>query len=350
MLPDKSDVSIEKRKDHIPSPEPTSTINRLPLLNDFSPAVAAAPAAKDQNHAAKDRALPKEIVFDNVFEKIGGLIARTPATASEGATNAADSSRTSSSSDTASSIHDKINNDLMTPGSVNDLSDVAHELVSATRFPQHMKSLFQDAAARFSQENPGERGSSFARMMTSALRAIPGDHGLRVDYAGSEGMRDGNTDVLLMKADSNENDNLIGEASIQYSNGATPQERAAIAQKLQEGLADYMPELGNKKNLDQIVKTANDLVVANGLGKDLNPIFEQAVSDFSRKNPNTPGDTFTRLLNGAIQLNPEPASNLSVGFASGGGPTPGFGIAYLSDSLQDKGRQVLAEVPMLYQR
>lgn len=231
-----------------------------------------------------------------------------------------------------------------------DMKETAQKLVAAGDNPDQAAKIFNEAAAKFSRENPNAAGSTFSTALQNALRNQPGNHGLSSEFEASEGERQGrSTNLLLRRTEGDSAPQAIAQAEHEFSTGATEQERKQIAADLTTALPNEAGELSGPESMQRIVDVANDMIKAHELGEDVGPMFEKAAREFQENNPGASGSAFSRLINGALERNPQSTPLRTTG-AFGDGEFEGTSDIKLIDPELPPDDKTIARTSISFKR
>lgn len=225
-----------------------------------------------------------------------------------------------------------------------DVADTVNKIAGAKDDPSKAGKIFEDAADKFSKENPANNGQIFGAMMKDELKANPETQNFGVNFDSSAGNRDGKTETRLTRKEDNQT-SVIGESTHVFSNGATKEELPGISDKVKADIPQVLSDLDNPQSLQNLVEASNEMIKSSGLGndQDVKNTFEKAAAEFKRDNPNASATTLGTVLNNAMRHNPQ-STDLQVNIADGGGQLPGTGDVTLIDRSKDKKERVMSTV------
>lgn len=225
-----------------------------------------------------------------------------------------------------------------------DVADTVNKIAGAKDDPSKAGKIFEDAADKFSKENPANNGQIFGAMMKDELKANPETQNFGVNFDSSAGNRDGKTETRLTRKEDNQT-SVIGESTHVFSNGATKEELPGISDKVKADIPQVLSDLDNPQSLQKLVEASNEMIKSSGLGndQDVKNTFEKAAAEFKRDNPNASATTLGTVLNNAMRHNPQ-STDLQVNIADGGGQLPGTGDVTLIDRSKDKKERVMSTV------
>lgn len=295
-------------------------------------------SAKQTQQLVKDNVLPEMGIDFGPSEKVG-----------QSPIKSANSSDKSAHSFDKSAHSFDLNSPLLKgvanpDGLQKDVADTVNKIAGAKDDPTKAGKIFEDAADKFSKENPANNGQIFGAMMKDELKANPETQNFGVNFDSSAGNRDGKTETRLTRKDGDQT-NVIGDATHVFSNGATKEELPGIADQVKADIPQVLSDLDNPQSLQKLVEASNEMIKSSGLGndQDVKNTFEKAAAEFKRDNPNASATTLGTVLNNALRHNPQ-TTDLQVNIADGGGQLPGTGDVTLIDRSKDKKERVMSSV------
>lgn len=341
----------ERIKDAPAGTKPQSASEFLPTLD-----IEMNPTNESEEHRGV-AANPPESSPQTSFQEVDPAPADTPSGVADDAEQQR-GDRTEPQSDTSTgTLVSEIPNDsplLKNIGNPDqfkaDMKETAQKLVAAGDNPDQAAKIFNEAAAKFSRENPNAAGSTFSTALQNALRNQPGNHGLSSEFEASEGERQGrSTNLLLRRTEGDSAPQSIAQAEHEFSTGATEQERKQIAADLTTALPNEAGELSGPESMQRIVDVANDMIKAHELGEDVGPMFEKAAREFQENNPGASGSAFSRLINGALERNPQ-STPLRTSGAFGDGEFEGTSEIRLFDPERSPDDKTIARTSISFKR